>query len=164
MFMLKSVNESSNTNHVICLNISWLKHKFNLSATPKIKIWQQTGILFLKNVQNRVKDKVFHFFGCNCSFFTELKTLYSLWYFPVAKSWIDLPDWRGKLVYTSGLSPFFSLSSSWSFHLNLSLIHVYMQRFFWLWYSMIQMECNKVNSYISALKPLPRLPNSSKWP
>ena len=29
-------------------------------------------------------------------------------------------------------------------------------------YSMIQMKWNKVNSYISALKPLPRLPNSSK--
>ena len=29
---------------------------------------------------------------------------------------------------------------------------------------MIQQNCNKVNSYNSALKPLPRLPNRSKWP
>ena len=29
-------------------------------------------------------------------------------------------------------------------------------------YSMIRWNWNKVNSYISALKPLPRLPNSSK--
>ena len=33
-----------------------------------------------------------------------------------------------------------------------------------MFYSMIQLKWNKVNSYISALKPLPRLPNSSKWP
>ena len=32
------------------------------------------------------------------------------------------------------------------------------------WYSMIQLKWNKVNFYISALKPLPRLPNSSKLP
>ena len=31
-------------------------------------------------------------------------------------------------------------------------------------YSMIVWNWNKVNSYISALKPLPELPNSSKWP
>ena len=33
-----------------------------------------------------------------------------------------------------------------------------------LLYSMIVWNWIKVNSYISALKPLPRLPNSSKWP
>ena len=31
-------------------------------------------------------------------------------------------------------------------------------------YSMIIWNWNKVNSYISALKPLPRVPNRSKWP
>ena len=31
--------------------------------------------------------------------------------------------------------------------------------YFWMFYSMIQMKWNKVNSYISALKPLPRLPD-----
>ena len=35
----------------------------------------------------------------------------------------------------------------------------------WIWcYSMIVWNWNKVTSYISALKPLPMLPNSSKWP
>ena len=33
-----------------------------------------------------------------------------------------------------------------------------------LWYSMIIWNWNKVNSYISALKPLPRVPKRSKWP
>ena len=33
-----------------------------------------------------------------------------------------------------------------------------------LFYSMIVWNCQKVNSYNSALKPLPRLPNSSKRP
>ena len=56
--MLKSVNESSNTNHVICLNISWLKHKFNLSATPEITIWQETGILLKNAHTKRVKDNI----------------------------------------------------------------------------------------------------------
>ena len=32
------------------------------------------------------------------------------------------------------------------------------------YYSMIIWNWNKVNSYISALKPLPRVPNRSKWP
>ena len=32
----------------------------------------------------------------------------------------------------------------------------------YVFYSMIQLKRNKANSYISALKPLPRLPNSSK--
>ena len=52
IFMLKSVIQSSNTNRAICLNISRVKHKFNLNATPEIKLWQETGI-FLKKKKNK---------------------------------------------------------------------------------------------------------------
>ena len=46
-------------------------------------------------------------------------------------------------------------------HCNALLVHIdhYNDS-----YSMIQLKRNKVISYISALKPPPRLPNSSKWP
>ena len=67
-------------------------------------------------------------------------------------------------------------TSYWQQHLNPSLwqrfvnilflfiMIITINRFIRYLYSMIIWNWNKVNSYISALKPLPRVPNRSKWP
>ena len=58
-----------------------------------------------------------------------------------------------------------------NFHITYTIAHSTNRNMFLLTqvlvthcYSMIQQNCNKVNSYNSAPKPLPRLPNRSKWP
>ena len=71
-FMLKSVIPWSNTNQAICLNISRVKHKFNLSATPEIKIdrkqeqkWAQLNHLD-QNIQyiQPELEPFYHYYKC----------------------------------------------------------------------------------------------------
>ena len=132
---------------------------YHFQLLTKIQIWNCVNLL-KKGLHT---NHLINFWGLTFLHYQNLKFLFNC---QITSKWVTRLSKNGKILKTISV---YITRSILLFEFSMDLCFQLRQAFYKggvmaLWYSMIVWNCQKVNSYNSALKPLLRLQNSSKQP